>query len=108
MLALRDHFASSYRRTLVVHQTALTEIRTIVDESNSEPDAQKISDVVTVATNVTPGLRPEDAWTLEYISIFRIQPLIEAFDADASSFVTIAEANNFTAECPENWRQVWH
>ena len=30
------------------------------------------------------GVRPEDRWTLDYITILRIQPLLEAFDDDAA------------------------
>ncbi|TFY59079.1 hypothetical protein EVG20_g7918 [Dentipellis fragilis] len=44
-----------------------------------------------------------DEWTLEYISINRIQPLIEALDDDVSSFVTIAEVNAFTRARPDGW-----
>lgn len=47
-----------------------------------------------------------DKWALSYISVLRIQPLIEAFDDDASGFVTVSEANTFTAARPEDWRQV--
>lgn len=50
------------------------------------------------------GVRPEDRWTLDYITILRIQPLLEAFDDDASSFVTVSEVNAFTQARPRDWR----
>ncbi|THG94425.1 hypothetical protein EW026_g7045 [Hermanssonia centrifuga] len=44
-----------------------------------------------------------DRWALQYISIPRIRPLLEAFDDDSSSFVTIREMNTFTQARPQNW-----
>jgi hypothetical protein len=32
------------------------------------------------------------------------QSLVEALDADLSTWVTISELNAFTARCPEDWR----
>lgn len=49
----------------------------------------------------------EDAWTLEYINVLRLQPLIEVFDADASGFVSIVEVNELTFARPKEWRSVW-
>ena len=45
-----------------------------------------------------------DEWTLEYISVTRLQAIIEAFDDDASGFITVAEVNAFTALKPPEWR----
>lgn len=58
------------------------------DES-SEPQATDIADL---------------EWTLEWITITRLQPIIEAFDDDTSGFITIVEVNNFTTACPYDWR----
>ncbi|TFY62185.1 hypothetical protein EVJ58_g4026 [Rhodofomes roseus] len=44
-----------------------------------------------------------DAWSLEFISMKWLQSISEAFDDDASGFVTIAEANDFTSSRPTNW-----
>ncbi|KAI0653783.1 hypothetical protein C8Q70DRAFT_1059002 [Cubamyces menziesii] len=44
-----------------------------------------------------------DEWTLEYISVTRLQAIIEAFDDDASGFITVAEVNAFTALKPPKW-----
>lgn len=43
-------------------------------------------------------------WTLEWITITRLQPIIEAFDDDASGFITVAEVNRFTTSRPRDWR----
>ena len=44
-----------------------------------------------------------DSWALEYINIGRAQSILEAFDDDASGFVTIKEVNDFTKLRPLNW-----
>ncbi|KAK7062151.1 hypothetical protein R3P38DRAFT_2495366 [Favolaschia claudopus] len=48
----------------------------------------------------------EDEWALHYIAVSRLQPISEAFDDDASGFVTVSEANTFTADRPLDWRHV--
>ncbi|KAJ7739936.1 hypothetical protein B0H16DRAFT_1568368 [Mycena metata] len=45
----------------------------------------------------------EDDWALHYLSVSRLQSISEAFDDDASGFVTVAEANTFTASRPVDW-----
>ena len=57
----------------------------------------------------TEGARPiveGDAWTLQYIDLMHLQPIIEALDADTSGFVTIQEVNQFTTSRPQGWRCV--
>ncbi|KAJ7777866.1 hypothetical protein DFH07DRAFT_796416 [Mycena maculata] len=44
-----------------------------------------------------------DEWALEYFNIVRLQPISEAFDDDASGFVTVSETNAFTTERPLGW-----
>ena len=46
----------------------------------------------------------QDEWTLEYINVTRLQAIIEAFDDDASGFITVGEANAFTTSRPADWR----
>ena len=46
----------------------------------------------------------QDEWTMEYINVTRLQAIIEAFDDDASGFITVGEANAFTTARPANWR----
>ncbi|CCM04671.1 uncharacterized protein FIBRA_06857 [Fibroporia radiculosa] len=44
-----------------------------------------------------------DAWTLEWITMQQAQSLVEAFDDDASGFITVAEANTFARMRPVDW-----
>lgn len=46
----------------------------------------------------------DDEWALEWISINRLQSIAEAFDDDASGFITVAEVNQFTTARPKDWR----
>ena len=54
------------------------------------------------------GVTEQDEWTLEYINVTRLQAIIEAFDDDASGFITVGEANAFTTARPADWRYVRH
>jgi hypothetical protein len=47
-----------------------------------------------------------DAWAIKLIDVMRLQPIMEAFDDDASGFITISEMNHFTSSRPVNWRLV--
>ena len=49
---------------------------------------------------------PEDVWTLQYIDLMRVRPLIEALDPDTSGYVTIQGVNQFTVSRPKGWRSV--
>ncbi|KAJ7177952.1 hypothetical protein C8R46DRAFT_667658 [Mycena filopes] len=49
------------------------------------------------------GIDKEDEWALEYINIVRLQAISEAWDDDASGFVTVAEVNAFTSMRPLDW-----
>jgi len=48
-----------------------------------------------------------DKWALKYITINRVRTIAEAFDNDASGFVTIQEVNTFTQARPLDWRWVF-
>ncbi|KAJ7628581.1 hypothetical protein FB45DRAFT_1079676 [Roridomyces roridus] len=48
-------------------------------------------------------IEKSDQWALEYINVVRLQPISEAFDDDASGFVTVAEVNAFTTHRPLGW-----
>ena len=45
-----------------------------------------------------------EGWAIKYIDISRAQSILEAFDNDASGFVTVNEVNNFTRLRPRGWR----
>lgn len=45
-----------------------------------------------------------DKWAVKYINVNRARTILEAFDDDASGFVTIQEVNTFTRARPLEWR----
>lgn len=45
-----------------------------------------------------------DAWAIKYIDVMWVQPILEAFDDDASGFITVTEVNRFTSSRPTDWR----
>lgn len=47
-----------------------------------------------------------DAWAITFVDLAWLQPISEAFDDDASGFITTAEVNRFTSSRPANWRFV--
>lgn len=51
----------------------------------------------------------EDAWAVNYLNVNwpGMQSLLEAIDADGSSYVTIPELNIFSAHRPAEWRFVF-
>ena len=50
--------------------------------------------------------RNPNAWAIKFIEVTRLQPILEAFDDDASGFITISEMNRFTSSRPKDWRLV--
>jgi hypothetical protein len=53
------------------------------------------------------GVADSDRWALEYIGANYVRGIIEALDDDASGFITVKEANNFTHSRPLDWRWVF-
>ncbi|KAI0061160.1 hypothetical protein BV25DRAFT_1805982 [Artomyces pyxidatus] len=49
------------------------------------------------------GSDASDAWAIRFISLARLQRILEAIDDDASGFVTVAEMNRFTSARPLGW-----
>ena len=86
MISLRDHFHEKW------------------DVGNRH---KRLADAATpdIPTSDTPTTgQNKDQWALAFISFVRLQPVIEAFDDDASGLVTVAEVNAFTRSCPLGWR----
>ena len=98
-MALRDHFAEGSRAALAV-------IRDITSNPRETPASQVVDEIANIANRADPNASEEDQWALEYITVLRVQPLIEALDDDVSSFVTVSEVNAFTAARPLTWRRV--
>ena len=99
-MALRDHFAEGSHAALAV-------IRDITKEQDASDPAnatQAMEEIADIARRADPHAPREDEWALQYITVLRVQPLIEALDDDVSSFVTVAEVNAFTAARPQTWR----
>ncbi|KAF7292835.1 VPS13 domain-containing protein [Mycena indigotica] len=88
VMALRDHFQEDHK-----NQNTLNLPQRVAEETE---DGKPKSEVV-------PPLAQEDEWTLEFINVVRLQAISEAFDDDASGFVTIAEVNAFTTARPLDW-----
>ncbi|KAF7361998.1 hypothetical protein MVEN_00545000 [Mycena venus] len=55
------------------------------------------------AAGASSGKKRPDDWALAYLNVSRLQAISEAFDDDASGFVTVAEANTFTTSRPIEW-----
>lgn len=91
VMALREYFAERYADAETEESEALAVVFS-AGRAEALPQVRK-----------RPGIRLEDRWTLEYISLLRLQPLLEAFDDDASTFVTVSEANAFTQTRPSGW-----
>lgn len=94
-MALREYY-SERRRTGSGDNVALEEIRGILS-SEGEPDSMKVQEIAVIATR---GVHAEDVWALQYITISRVQYLMEAFDDDSSSLVSVSEVNTFTNARP--------
>ena len=58
----------------------------------------------TTPTMPTQQLSGQDEWTLEYITVSTVQPIIEVFDDEAAGFVRVNQVNEFTSARPKNWR----
>lgn len=48
--------------------------------------------------------KADNIWTLDYINMRNIQPILEAFDDDGSGFVSIREVNQFSSAKPTDWK----
>ena len=90
VIALHDYFAAKASRKA-----------TITNTSSTNAPAESVNNT---DTTILPDTPAKDSWALEYINVRMVQPLIEAIDDDASSFVTVNELNDFTSCRPKEWR----
>jgi hypothetical protein len=58
-----------------------------------------------VTNAISSSLNP-DEWAIKFIDVTWLQSILEAFDDDASGFISIAEVNRFTSSRPADWRFV--
>jgi hypothetical protein len=52
------------------------------------------------------GVVSSDRWALPFIGVNYVRNILEAFDEDASGFVTVKEVIDFIRSRPLNWRLV--
>ncbi|KZV94080.1 hypothetical protein EXIGLDRAFT_673437 [Exidia glandulosa HHB12029] len=45
----------------------------------------------------------QDRWAIKYITLTRVQAVLEAFDDDASGWISVKEANIFTSSRPQDY-----
>ncbi|KAJ6561062.1 hypothetical protein DFH09DRAFT_1160351 [Mycena vulgaris] len=73
------------------------------------PTAAGSASASSILTSTSPAGPPadadstEDRWTLVYINLAHLQPILEAVDDDGSGFVSIKEANDFATSRPPGW-----
>lgn len=60
--------------------------------------------VLDMSISLINNCKNSDGWAVKYIDIMWVQPILEAFDDDASGFITVAEVNHFTSSRPVDWR----
>ncbi|KAF8273627.1 hypothetical protein EI94DRAFT_1563512, partial [Lactarius quietus] len=65
--------------------------------------AAEAEGVIGLGASSVNGSRNPDAWAIKFIDVSRLQPILEAFDDDASGFITISEMNRFTSSRPQDW-----
>ncbi|KAH9856042.1 hypothetical protein C2E23DRAFT_773550 [Lenzites betulinus] len=69
--------------------------------------SQKLDDQKRAEAQKTPApqraIDHDDLWALECLDLMRLQQITEAFDSDASGFVTVQEVNTFTTSRPKGW-----
>lgn len=107
--ALREYYAEIYACLLDGHdEAALVPVAMINDGSHAEGTEHAVE---AYAVGVDPRavkkakvFSVDDGWTLKYISMLRVHPLLEMLDQDYSSWVTVHEINIFTETRPANWR----
>ncbi|KAI0656679.1 hypothetical protein C8Q70DRAFT_329793 [Cubamyces menziesii] len=64
---------------------------------------QSIADSEAAKDGTTTCVSKDDRWALDYINVSDTSSIAEAFDDDASGFITIAEVNHFTSSRPAGW-----
>ena len=65
---------------------------------------EKLTSETGIGTSAFSNSANQDTWAIKYIDVMWVQPILEAFDDDASGFITIAEVNRFTSSRPADWR----
>jgi hypothetical protein len=93
-MALRDFYVEQAKKSRDEADAKIASARDEVKQGSQ--DEMQVQDTSSTIVD-------RDFWALEYITIQRVQPIMEALDDDASGFVTIAEVNDFTSARPPDW-----
>ncbi|TFK65241.1 hypothetical protein BDN72DRAFT_207076 [Pluteus cervinus] len=91
VLALHDYYSDRSSRTGL--------------ESNVFPDTPVVASPPgsPTAQIALPAPSVDDKWTLAYVNVSHVQPIVEAVDDDGTGFVSIKEVNTFVTSRPPNW-----
>ncbi|KAK7443468.1 hypothetical protein VKT23_015641 [Stygiomarasmius scandens] len=97
VFTLHDFYVAQFHESEVVdHFLALTSVadqgRETMDAIGQREALKKVMDTV--------RKRTAEKWTLKYINIANLQGILEAFDGDASGYVSVWEVNAALAERP--------
>lgn len=115
-----SYFSQQFKGSVKARQLVLAlreyyweQLHPSTTSSSSRPNSPALGTPISSLPRIqveapTPAILASDEWTLRYINIVRIQPLIEAFDDDASGFITVREANQFTRMRLPDWRFVFN
>lgn len=99
-MVLREHYEERRRAVISIS-------RTVPDRSPNEPSPSAESGKGSPKeSQQIAHVRVEDDWALQYLTLSRVQPLLEALDDDVSSLVTITELNDFVDARPKDWGYV--
>ncbi|KAJ7821616.1 hypothetical protein B0H14DRAFT_3875859 [Mycena olivaceomarginata] len=109
IVAVQDHFLHKYNEEREIHEASRN-----AAEGKSHPPAENPPSTDSSAIDdqsVNIGLEgtdessseSEDLWAAQFITLTRMRRILEAFDDDASGWITVAEANTFTSSRPENY-----
>lgn len=104
VLALHDYFHEKYGGTRDADGSY--HLRS-ASPAPSETESEDVKDfnlsLTTAFANNHNKRRADDHWALAYIDLLRVQSILEAFDDDASGFISIKEVNNFSSTRPPSW-----
>ncbi|KAH7099791.1 hypothetical protein BKA62DRAFT_831480 [Auriculariales sp. MPI-PUGE-AT-0066] len=108
IVAVQDYFVQKYskedRETDAAIRDAYEGASRPVSPSLSAVSDEPPSDVLNRAIEAREVQRElQDRWATEYVTLTSVRPVLEAFDDDASGWISVKEANVFTASRPQNY-----
>ncbi|KIK51722.1 hypothetical protein GYMLUDRAFT_265701 [Collybiopsis luxurians FD-317 M1] len=107
-MGLREYY-SERRKDIQSRDRQLMESISAIVHSTDDSEAHQVQEIKDIMDSTdhmkgkpTPSYTKDD-WALDYITIPRIQTLLEALDDDSSTLISVAEANSFTTARPADW-----